>query len=225
MKILIGGDSWGCGEWGFNNQNQYGILHHGLEKYLKDDGYLVTNTSSGGSSNKDSITRLKNALNFDPDIILWFQSDPLRDNRPYDNFTTICNTWDNLINYNDSLLIENYKSLNDIGKKIYCIGGCSKIKTNLIGEFPNLIPLIKSVPEFLYEDYKHPEIWISDWIKIIDKLDSNVLKQLEKHKDKQDRLNQHFGKYTEYFWPDGRHPNRLGHLKIYEYFKLVMCLA
>ena len=223
MKILIGGDSCGCGEWGYNEQNQHGLLHHGLEEYLKNDGHEVINTSKGGSSNKDSINRLKNALNFDPDIILWFQSDPLRDNRPYDSFADICNTWDNLINYNDSLLIENYKSLNDIGKKIYCIGGCSKIKINLVGEFSNLIPLIESVPEFLYPNYKHSEIWVSDWIIKADSLSTDVLEPLLKTKSSKDILKSKI--HAKYFQPDGAHPNRYGILKVYEQIKLLVGLT
>jgi hypothetical protein len=216
MKILIGGDSWGCGEWGYDNGN-YCILHGGLDQYLINDGHNVTNTSKGGSSNKGSITRLKNTLDFKPDFIIWLQCDPLRDNRPYNNFTDICNTWDNLVNYNNSLLLEHYKLLNDIGEKIYCIGGCSKIKIDLMTKFSNLIPLIESVPEFLYPHYKHPKIWSSDWITKIDELNYDVLVELKKCKRLQDMLSHKF--HAKYFQPDGLHANRLGHFKMYEYFK------
>jgi hypothetical protein len=228
MKILIGGDSWGCGEWGYANGDhtdptQYGILHTGLEQYFKNDGHEVTNTSKGRSSNKDSIARLKSALGTEPDIIIWFQSDPLRDNRPYDDFTDICDTWNNLINYNNKLLLQHYKSLNDIGKKIYCIGGCSKIKTDFIVNFSNLVPIIESIPEFLYTQHKHPEIWSSDWFIKVDKLSIDILKNLAKQKKWQDKL--HFGEYQEYFQPDGCHTNRKGHLKIYEHIKSVVRLT
>ena len=63
MKILIAGDSWAMGEWnpewqGPENQ----ILHKGLEQYLLDDNYDVTNISGvtvlTGAGNRFSKQRL-----------------------------------------------------------------------------------------------------------------------------------------------------------------------
>jgi hypothetical protein len=218
MKILIGGDSWGCGEWGYDNGN-YCILHGGLDQYLINDGHNVTNTSKGRSSNNDSIRRLKENLELDTDITIWFQSDPLRD------INFICNSFDEIIFANNTILLENYKLLNELNKPIHCIGGCSKINLQMMSKFSNLIPLIESIPSFLYPQFNHPDIWISDfiWDDLYNQLNNDMLSALLIRKTIVDSL--HFGEYAEYFQPDGRHPNRLGHFKIYDYIKSVVRLT
>jgi hypothetical protein len=216
MKILIGGDSWGCGEWGYYDGDhitgKYGILHSGLEYYLRADNHTVINTSLGRSSNRESIVRLKTHL--DCDAIFWFQSDPLRDCK------INCKTFDEVIELNISSLLQNYNELNSLNKTIHVIGGCGKINTAMISKFTNLIPLIESVPQFLYPDFVHPDIWISDfvWDDLYNTVDNNMLSQLLERKKIVDSM--HDGKYYKYFQPDGRHPNRLGHQKIYEFIKI-----
>jgi hypothetical protein len=215
MKILIGGDSWGCGEWGYIDGNhitgKYCILHSGLEFYLRTDNHTVINTSSGRSSNFDSINRLKYHL--DCDIIFWFQSDPLRD------CEITCKTFDEVVERNNKILLYNYNELNSLGKKINVIGGCGKINIDMISKFTNLFPLIESVPQFLYPDFIHPDIWISDfvWDDLYNRLPNDMLSQLLERKKIVDSF--HDKKYEKYFQPDGRHPNRLGHQKIYEFIK------
>ena len=213
MQILISGDSWGCGEWGYVDGN-YQILHKGLEQYLIEDGHTVTNVSRGRSSNSESIRRLIENLTNETDLIIWFQSDPLRDN-PVNNLKS----YEDIKNINYKNLQISYEVLNSIGKKIYCIGGCGRLNNTLISQYSNLIPLIESVPTFLYKDFIHPEIWISDfvWNDLYHTLNNEVLENLLKSKQIVDSL--HDGTYQDYFQPDGRHPNRAGHYKIYEYVK------
>ena len=98
MKILIGGDSWGCGEWGYTN-GIYNVLHKGVEQYFLDDGHSVKNTSRGRSSNNDSIIRIKNELDESTDYIIWFQSDPLRDCRP-NNIKIAFGSFDEILQIN-----------------------------------------------------------------------------------------------------------------------------
>ena len=77
-----------------------------------------------------------------------------------------------------------------------------------------------AITEFLLPEYNHPLVWASDIIHrddILRKLNYNVLIDISEEKRKQDML---FNKeYAHYFGTDGRHPNRLGHYRIYEYFK------
>ena len=78
-KIFIGGDSWGCGEW-----TEQTVSHKGVEQYFINDNYTVFNSSEGGSSNKFSIDRLDKDLRdyyISGDIIIWIQTDPIRDLR------------------------------------------------------------------------------------------------------------------------------------------------
>lgn len=106
-KITIIGDSFGCGEWqtkdsafldgdfyyrdpiwGFD-QN-YVETHPGLEHFLDKDGNACHNISSGGASNIHQLKRLASSLMIDhprheesrflnPDFIIWFFTEPLRD--------------------------------------------------------------------------------------------------------------------------------------------------
>ena len=61
-QILLGGDSWACGEWarpeGAPGHVPVEIVHRGIEQYFIDDGFGVVNTAEGGSSNKSAVERL-----------------------------------------------------------------------------------------------------------------------------------------------------------------------
>jgi len=97
------------------------------------------------------------------------------------------------------------------------LGGTSKLDINLLKKYKNLIPLIPSITEFIYEDYKHPSTWIShQWdqeIKLI--TNKELIVFIAKNFKKQKSLSKK--KYEKYFWPDGYHPNRHGHRLIYDY--------
>jgi hypothetical protein len=210
MRICIAGDSWGCGEWGKNAQKEYTVLHRGLEQYLRDRGHTVDNLSEGSISNKESIGRVMSNEKL-YDFTLWFQTDPLRDLRPYDIFKEQHLTHKQLVNLSNDLLNESYSRLT---KPVLCIGGCSKLNLNLMSNYTNLYPLIASVPEMLIPKFKHPRLWQSDWAALVDRqFDGDSLRRLAADKQRQDRL---FAE-TELFWPDGRHPNRQGHKVLCDY--------
>jgi hypothetical protein len=211
MKILIGGDSWGLGEWPQETN------HRGIWQYFEEDGHEVTIKAVPGESNKTSISHMCNYVNGNYDYVFWFQSDPLRDLRPYDDFGNTIKNYDDLITQSNILLDKNYKELNDRSDcKIYCIGGCSKLNMELISKYKNLIPFIESLTELILVDYKHPEIWHSDWIDYVERLDESVIDFLLPNKMKQDSLSE-VDEYREYFWPDGSHPNRYGHKVLYDF--------
>ena len=209
-SFLISGDSWGCGEWGCTGPDRYGVLHTGLQYYLDEIGHYTKNVSKGSISNRDSINRLKNELQIksDYDYIIWFQSDPLRDLRPYDKseFATF-NTINEMLVSANRLLSASYTTLNDIGIPIHCIGGCSKVDTELIKNFKNLNPLITSALELIVKDHLHSPITFSDWIRNISR-DFQDLDELVVIKQAQDKF---FDDNEIYFYPDGVHANRLGH--------------
>lgn len=210
-KIIIAGDSWGVGEWDRAPDRVTHIINHqGLEQYFKDTGYNVINLSKGGYSNTQSIAPLPKESD---SVIIWIQTDPLRDLRPYDRFKEKFQSYQTLLDIQKELLTTTYSILNKLGK-IYCIGGCSKLDLDLIKEFENLIPIIPSVPEFLLPNYIHPKIWFSDWYELVDRqFDIDSIDKLLYNKKIQDSLADSW----EYFQPDGKHPNRHGHKKIFEY--------
>lgn len=221
MNILIAGDSWGCGEWDFRlitkTATEISISHKGTEQYFLDNGYNVVNLSSGNSSCSDSLEQLSiffNSSESEDIVVVWFQTDPLRNLRPYTNFRNQIKTYNDMLVLNDQILDSTYNLLNQFNKKIVCIGGCSKLNLELINKYPNLIPLIPSVPEFLIENYTAPELWISDWFYSehfkVDTADINKLVYISKAKENLKR-------YPALFFPDGEHPNRHGHKLIFEH--------
>lgn len=265
MKILIAGDSWGCGEWGRmsrvdawityydklrgvdwpecpvfgdhthlpqwvqdeltiagfdiktfgDDAGYYTLLHTGLHAYLEDTGHLVDNISVAGASNFEIIEKLQQQpLLNEYDHIIWIQTDPVRNLRPYVKFASQFNTFDSLINYQQEILQQSYSALNLLGIKINCLGGCSKLDVKLMSKFNNLYPIIDSIPEFLLPNYTHPTVWFSDWYKLVGRqFDITSLDKLLHNKKLQDSLIDE----KELFWPDGGHPNRHGYKIIFDY--------
>jgi hypothetical protein len=194
------------------------IQHLGLEHYLTECGHSVTNISIPGEGNShiiDTIRSNKPPLNTF-DVIFYFQTDPFRDLHPYASFQTDFTTYEQLISWQNSQLTLTYTQLNEFGSKIYMLGGCSKLNLSLLSKYKNLIPLIESITEFLFPNYNHPELWPSDWYHLIDKqFDIDSLDKILYNKQMQDLLAEN--NYCDLFWPDGMHPNRFGHKKVFEY--------
>ena len=214
-KILIGGDSWGLGEWDWDPDHR--IVHKGITQYFNDDGYQeVFNCSAGGSSNKEAIDRLAYVIaDYNPDYIFWFQTDPIRDLRPYTDY--IIKSYQQLVDDHETLINTTYRKLNSLGVQIHCIGGCSKLNLMLLEQYSNLTALIPSCIELL-TDRKHPEFWCTDWASSLDpELDyesTNLLYDMFCNPPLNLEQN-----YPKFFKPDGYHPNRHGHRVIYKYIQ------
>jgi len=216
-KILIVGDSWGCGEWP-EPFKRYDSSHSGLEFYLKEYRCDVTNVSRGGYSNENIFNSLKDQMHHSYDVILWFQTDPIRNLRPFaDNLEIFKKEKEDFISAHDGLLDSVYEKFNSLGIPIYCLGGACKLDLVLLEKYSNLIPIIPSIIEML--GGKHIRIWPSgDWItsKETTSVFSYSLTDYLYHECKIDLD-------KTWFYPDGRHPNREAHKKIFEYlvdFKL-----
>ena len=190
------------------------VLHPGLAQYLTEYGHNVVNLSKGGESNSYAIEKIQAQDLSKFDLIIWFQTDPFRDLHPYETFTVDYTTYKSLIDKQNQLLLETYNQFNSFNKKILCLGGLSKLNLKLIQPFKNLVAAIPSIPELLLPDYQHAEIAFSDWYTLIDRQFSlDDLDKLLYNKQLQDSLID----YKDLFWPDGFHPNRVGHKKIFEY--------
>lgn len=220
MNILIHGDSWGVGEWNgdFSNKihrlGNYGPSHPGLAFYIAEyNGDTVRNISEGNYSNQSMLDDLYQIDLTIYDKIIWFQADPIRDLRPYSDFKERFKSFSHLMQYKEQNLDETYCKLNNLNKEILCIGGSSKLDTNIIKKYNNLKPTIPSVIELLIPGYEHPKLWFGDYISWIDRqFDIDSLDKIVYHKKLLDGL----VNYPEYFSPDREHPNRLGHYKIFE---------
>lgn len=190
------------------------ILHPGLAQYLTEYGHNVVNISKGARSNSHAIEQIRAQDLGKFDLIIWFQTDPFRDLCPYETFTVDYTTYESLIDKQNQLLLETYNQFNSFNKKILCLGGLSKLNLKLIQPFKNLVAAIPSIPELLLPDYQHAEIAFSDWYTLIDRQFSlDDLDKLLYNKQLQDSLIDH----KDLFWPDGFHPNKWAHKKIFEY--------
>jgi hypothetical protein len=223
-SFLLTGDSWGLGEWSqkdysaqFPGFKSWARTHPGLQHYLEQEGHQVTNISHGGQSNKVIANLLKLHLEAQSnyDYIIWFQTDPFRDLRPYakSSFITLT-TLNELIHNGDILLNDTYTQLNSLNKTIYCIGGHSKLNVDAMQSYSNLIPMIPSVIELCLPGFIQPPISFSEWITSISKdfKDFDELTAIKKNLD----LFYTEPEYKKYFWPDGIHANRYGHKIIFD---------
>lgn len=236
MKFLINGDSWGCGEWNRGDLPGPGVIHTGLEQYIKDCGHHVWNISVGGSSNYQIANRLDLWLIRHPeeivDYILIFQTDPVRDSsmlfdEDFDRITCA----DSLLNIWISRF---YSQLSKISQKANCpivlIGGVSDTMwlTNMEIHYPGVSVGCQSMVNLIINNTHRVDEPVVSWygapsvdlIKRIKKelSETEIVKlcnQIDKGMERQDLV---FGS-PEYFWPDGVHPNRLGHKILFDFLK------
>jgi hypothetical protein len=214
-RICIFGDSWCRGEWGWKN-GKFGRLHKGLEQYLKDSDYQVSNFGEGGASNIEQFNRIITEDITNYDVILYFQTDPLRDYRST-KFKGMFESIEVFRQYQTTARHNHYSRLNSLGLKIYLLGGCDKIDENDLVEYKNLKCFVPSIIKLINEDLEHPNIWASDWIEYVDRnCNPELFNLIHEQKMIQDRFYSDEKLYVEYFQPDGKHPNRKAHYKIYE---------
>jgi hypothetical protein len=228
MNILINGDSWGVGEWGWegppdnivNDPNLPGLAHYGIEHYFREKGYSVKNISKGGSNNMQICQRFKQEDLTQYDYIFCFQTDHIR----HLNQGFLTNngkekiTWDKLMNHQKEHLDSFYQRLNSYNKTIYLLGGVNKIQLDIVEKYSNIVPIIPSVVEFITPNFgSHNDLWWGQWILTIPHSHYD-LDCLERIVDNKEHYNYVMDPdFKKYYWPDGKHPNRLGHKVIFDY--------
>jgi hypothetical protein len=227
MNILINGDSWGCGEWGtpdeeniVKNQNLPGLGHLGIEHYFREKGYSVKNISVGGTNNMDICDRFDQEDLTQYNYIFCFQTDHIRylNTRLLTNNGTEKVTWEKLIEHQRLHFDEFYQRLNSYNKTIYLLGGVNKIQLDIVGKYPNIVPIIPSVVEFITPHFgSHNDLWWGQWTLSIPYVDYNLdcLERIVQNKESSEFTMHSDFKY--YYWPDLKHPNRRGHKVIFNY--------
>lgn len=264
-KITIMGDSFGCGEWqtkdsafldgdfyyrepiwGFD-QN-YVETHPGLEHFLDKDGNACHNISSGGASNLHQLKRLASSLMVDhprheearflnPDYIIWFYTEPLRD---YPILLGDLPMHHNMGDVIDNIL----ERINGHNYDIYKIND-ELIKISM--EFAQRIHNATKIPFIIVEslgttnnmekDYTFCESKIDNWVgDMLGGRNLPVLSSSRVIKELNDKTISNIGYATiekllsdaEKFWlllkdrsdfPDGGHPDRYHHEKLYNRIK------
>ena len=230
--IIIAGDSWGCGEWGPGGSGI--IVHTGLEQYLQDDGYNVINISYGGSSNIHVCNQLNTSLYTlscvkkvdEVKNIFVFQTEWHRDHRytlPVDSIFDI--------NYIHTVMSNYYYRLSELAIKynvrIGLIGGCSDTiwldKFEI--EYPGVYIACHSMINLCLTDNHRTDnaaynlLYPVNLAEEIEKANTQnkqfLLDQLELTMNRAKNLKN----YPQFFAPDFKHPNRHGHLKLYNFLK------
>lgn len=218
-KICIAGDSWGVGVWPPPPPrpalSPSLMLHGGLAEFLSKN-HIVINASAAGDSNSGAFSKVEyNLAHHGPfDMIFWFFTDPLRDLRPkFSPFYDEGVTFEKILNIQRTRTIKAFENFNKLDIPVYCMGGTVRLDLNLIKHYRNLIPFIPCITEYLEPKYEHPDIWQSDWMEHVgSQFSLECLDKFLENKRKQDKLLE----FKRHFWPDGAHPNELGHFKIYE---------
>ena len=225
--IIVMGDSWACGEWGFNSDNQYGLLHRGISLYMQEAGYPVFSFARGGSSNKKQVDQLlKTAASMDrpPDHIIWFLTDPFRDILQYysGNVQVLEGMSTTLTEYQaqrEHLLREQFNRIRSL--KVLLIGGACPVPAWVKDDYSNIEIVVPDLRCWLLPDAEPCDTINRVW-QYPDKADYALIdywKQQDdiykKHCDMADR--QIDSDSHKFFWPDGTHPNRLAHRMLTDY--------
>lgn len=204
MRILITGDSWGCGEWDGLNVD-YRVTHTGIEQYLRDDGYDVKNVSVGGNNNLQSLEAAKHEQF---DHLIFFFTDPLRQ-ATFEEFSTISPK---------QIVQEHTEYVCDYLKyfpQVTLIGGCVKVTAkDLNYVIPSVSELL--VPDFKDTPYMTSHEWEEHWMNI-KKPSSQFKQEILDITESAGRKYQLWKDHPEWFWPDGLHANRKGIRKVYDY--------
>ena len=179
MRILVAGDSWSQGEWGFSS-GQYAVDHGGLAQYLTEAGHTVDNVGQGGSTNELQVEAIERAVHEQIyDQIFWFHSTferQLISEFHQDQLTTEwsfieqwhqdnIDIWSNINTLEDFLSLERsmldgvYSRLNKVDQPIHVIGGSSRTVPS-ISNYANLNTVIDRVMEWLLPDYQFPR-WLN----------------------------------------------------------------
>lgn len=214
MKILIAGDSWAMGEWnpvwqGWENQ----ILHKGLEQYLLDDNCEVTNISGAGDSLKTTFENLQK-ISETYDFIFVFTSNPhgaIEDDKfwiPNYTYTDYFERHKEALRY----FVQCLYTLN-IGP-IKLLGGSAKCLAEYVAG-TDIEIAIPSIIELLIPDIKQYDMSFEYHLKYINKtVPPQIVDKVYEQAQIFDNI---FA--TPIMHPDGQHPNREGHYKIYQVLK------
>ena len=236
--IIISGCSWSCGEWAADHSAEYKIpqlQHGGLGQYIEEKlGRTVLNLGIPAGSNLQSAKRVETWLDRHPtaDIehIIMFQTEWDRDYkmifeddfRVIEHASTLPGRW----------TARYYSRLSELAKVAGCvvslIGGLSDTicLDSFETEYPGVRLVCQSMTNLLINDQHTVGVPVLSWynkksIQLIELIRSHLteeqipdlLNMIDLGFERENLVFQH----PEWFWPDGNHPNRLAHLKLYDF--------
>jgi hypothetical protein len=214
-KILITGDSWSQGEWQYNFPGTHSVVGHtGINQYLIDAGYKVTNVGLPGNHNLQSLESLHTVDLTTFDHCIFFFSDVLRQLIKEDMLLN--NPNDIIINYTNSLVVNLEKIKKDFDIKITIVGGCGKCSPTISHSIDYIIP---SLAEWLIPEFTDlPYAWGgANWSNILLESDKEKIFTLAQKEQWTNILENVFEKtqawqfHQTFFYPDGSHANKHAH--------------
>lgn len=209
-KILIAGDSWGCGEW-----DQAGkVSHKGIEEYFIQAKYGVKNISIPGGYHTIIREKIEETLiTFRPNYTFLFFTNVFRDGPG--NFWESLDDIQNYIERNEKYKRQALEEYNKLGIKIHIIGGLTKVTDEDIKDFENIEIALPSFQEFFIPGYEQYTIQFQDYLY---RLPYNISKELlEFVWEEQKKWS--FVQAHHLMGPDAVHPNREAHKMLFEYLQ------
>ena len=240
-KIMIIGDSWACGErdWRISDE---GEMHGGTRQYLQEAGHDVISVAAGGASNWSQLDRIAPHHAYqrdrhsghhlaDADVIVWFLTDPLRD-----LIKSECEVdqarFDLTGSERQPRTIDAYHHVHD-----HLLAESMRRMAELVHDRPVLlVGGVCDVPTWVESIYPQWRVVVRDWVRwLIPQTRVNTVhlnrswhfpdcdpKLLEFHEQAEEeamlfkwRAEHRFRSLEHmYWWPDGRHPNRLAHERL-----------
>lgn len=231
---VIIGDSWGAGEWPEKDlPPYYEMPHRGLAQYLEEDGNTVYNLSQGGDANLPQVANLNHICErvFVPakikiDKVFAFKTEYTRDIEVFEenninNITTVCEleSWCNSFYYTR---LSEFSIQYNI--PVVLIGGCADTIwiDKFSEEYPGVTIACQSMTNLLTNN--NPRIGNPAFVtnagtifskEVISMDKAGVTNTIGKAIERQDQWRSR----RDLFWPDGVHPNRHGHLVLYNYLR------
>jgi len=211
-NIMIMGCSWARGEWGGGDTDQgYRVLHPGTQRYLEQAGHRVVSVAQGGSSNRAQVDRVRPDRIRGIDQIIWFLTDPCRDVPE----TDIAHTLPGYQAQRDHLLRRQIDRVPHL--PMLLIGGVSAVPAWVADEYPSITVLVPDLRCWLLPGREPCETLNRAW-RYPD-CDPALLAHWEQH-ERTLRLHLTRARHEpdspehQWFWPDGRHPNRAAHQRL-----------
>jgi hypothetical protein len=230
--FLIAGDSWACGEWGYNKERDNSLTHPGLGQFMCDHGCLAVNIGIPGGSNSQSAKQVENFLSYNKHLkisaVLVFQTEWSRDIKfQKQDFIQQC-IRQGYVFLRDQLIKTFYEELSrsssTFGIPIWLIGGCSDtLPTEQIdNKFSGLKVLCQSMTNLLLAEnhvvsdpvYSYDLSPVTEYKKKFTNIDVEFfIQDIEKGINRQKLWKSN----RRYFFPDILHPNRKGHKSLFEF--------
>jgi len=217
------GDSWCWGEVAsvanyWHTRQPYDSVNN-LHQLLGGDGHAVNTIALAGSSNREQVeTALGDGIEGQ---VIWWITDPFRDHqegvtRRFGPLPELVRSVQEYHSERDRLLRARFGEMRD--HAVWLLGGVCAIPEWVAREFPQFRVVCADVCEHL-TGRPVPEALCRAWP--YHDCDPGLValftqQEAEQAQFRHRALHDPNSGEHRYFWPDGRHPNRLGHERIYQ---------